>query len=568
MAIRNPWLNSFQRSYQDIRATLVEKLKAKVPEITDYSEGNIFMIIISVWAAIAEVLHYYIDNMARETFLTTARRYSSVYKHAKLVDYHIKSANPASVDLTLYLTGNEPIKAPLAIPINTEFQDINGNRWVTTKAYTWTPGTYSIPISVTEKQPASTGDMDFGVVNHEDIMVILTNVPAGKKYVEGSLVLKVGDQTWTQVESFAYSTAYDKVYKVEVNNEMLPVILFGNGKFGMKPEIGSRLSGRYYITTGANGNVGRASFDKAPTFITNAAPTATVTNYNSATSGSDYEGFETLKEHIPLSIRTLGVAITKEDYEAIAKIAAGVDKSYVNYICGRFVEIYITPEGGGIASQTLLEAVAKTLSKSKVITTSVTIKPTREAMVYLEADITGHPSYSPVDIDNQIRRALISKYNYNTSEINLPVRLSDIYSLIDQQPLVNYLKITKLYLIPLVYAVSEVALQAEMLVTSYAQAYYNYKETLVNIVEVLTSSTFKVTDTHGAVVNGTFGSPFTMATAEFSVTLTLGYSSSRYNVGDKYQFSVQAMNDDLLPFNYTIPIIRTENIKLNIHETV
>ena len=53
-----------------------------------------------------------------------------------------------------------------------------------------------------------------------------------------------------------------------------------------------------------------------------------------------------LKQHIPLSIKTLGVAITREDYEAIAQLVPGVDKSYVDYQCGKFVTVYITPDGG------------------------------------------------------------------------------------------------------------------------------------------------------------------------------------------------------------------------------
>ena len=83
MGITNKWLNPYQRSYQQIKAKLIEGLtniKDKNGDIliTDYSEGNILIIILSLFAAIAEVLHYYIDNVARETFLPTARKYDSL----------------------------------------------------------------------------------------------------------------------------------------------------------------------------------------------------------------------------------------------------------------------------------------------------------------------------------------------------------------------------------------------------------------------------------------------------------------------------------------------------------
>ena len=59
MGITNKWLNPYQRSYQQIKAKLVESLMGLKDSqgqklITDYSEGNILIIILSLFAAIAE----------------------------------------------------------------------------------------------------------------------------------------------------------------------------------------------------------------------------------------------------------------------------------------------------------------------------------------------------------------------------------------------------------------------------------------------------------------------------------------------------------------------------------
>ena len=79
--LKNPWLDVFSRSYQSIKSQLVQNMRTKLPEVTDYSEGNIFIILLSMWSSVAEVIHYYLDNMARETFFISARRYSSLVKH-------------------------------------------------------------------------------------------------------------------------------------------------------------------------------------------------------------------------------------------------------------------------------------------------------------------------------------------------------------------------------------------------------------------------------------------------------------------------------------------------------
>lgn len=48
MSTSNNWLNPYQRSFNDIKAKLISELRLQIPEITDYSEGNIFVIIISI----------------------------------------------------------------------------------------------------------------------------------------------------------------------------------------------------------------------------------------------------------------------------------------------------------------------------------------------------------------------------------------------------------------------------------------------------------------------------------------------------------------------------------------
>jgi hypothetical protein len=56
--ITNKWLNPYQRSFQQIKAKLIESLttikdKNGQTLITDYSEGNILIIILSLFAATA-----------------------------------------------------------------------------------------------------------------------------------------------------------------------------------------------------------------------------------------------------------------------------------------------------------------------------------------------------------------------------------------------------------------------------------------------------------------------------------------------------------------------------------
>ena len=135
----NKWTNPKRRSFQEIRQDLVAKLTSITDSngnqlITDVSEGNILIIILSLFAGIAEMLHFYIDNMARESFISTARRYDSVAAIGDLVDYKPRAANAATVDvvLTRQLDGAQT-QVNKVIPHGTIFKDTAGNTWMVTE---------------------------------------------------------------------------------------------------------------------------------------------------------------------------------------------------------------------------------------------------------------------------------------------------------------------------------------------------------------------------------------------------------------------------------------------------
>lgn len=443
--ITNPWLTAYQRSFNQIKTSILGNLSRRMPEITDYTEGNIFILIISIFSGIAEVLHYYIDNIARETFFPTALRYSSLVKHATLVDYPMKLAIPSTCDLTLYLSTGEAMNTNITIPSDTIFTSTDGKTWISTREVTFVSGTYSCLVPV--KQWESNGVTSLGTYVEDNVIYLSNNSTDNKKIANDSVVLQVNNELWTRVESFATYGPNDKVFKVGVSNDRTPYLIFGDGQFGKKPNNGSILNYSCYLTYGSEGNIDENSFSEVPATISSLQDNLAVTNIEPASGGSDYETFDMLKDHIPLSVRTLGVAITKEDYEAIAKLMPGVNKAYVEYDCIRWVTIYITPDGGGIATQSLIDEVSRRFDNAKVVTTSVDIYSTQECLIYLQAEITGKKSYNSTDISTQVKQTLVQAYSYDTSDVNKVVRISDLYALIDNCTMVDYANITGLYLL-------------------------------------------------------------------------------------------------------------------------
>nr|UWD77181.1 MAG: baseplate J-like protein [Bacteriophage sp.]UWI35249.1 MAG: baseplate J-like protein [Bacteriophage sp.] len=573
MGITNKWLNPYQRSYQQIKAKLVESLMGlKDPQgqklITDYSEGNILIIILSLFAAIAEVLHYYVDNMARETFLSTARRYDSVVKHGALVDYHARAAIAATVDVILSrsITGNS-IGAKLTIPHGTLFTDSSGNSWLSARDVIWYSNvtTCKVPIIQHERYTASALN-NMVIPTGDRVILNLGTLPNGKYYEQGSMSLQIGGETWVLVDTFAKSKPTDKHFMVSVDEALNPYIMFGDGTFGKKPAAGAKITNVvFYLTNGTQGNVKSNTITSVPSVISSSITDATVSNAYDAGGGSNYENFTMLKEHIPLSVKTLGVAITKEDFESLAMLVDGVNKAKADYECGRKLTIYISPDGGAVASSELINRVYNLLSQRAPMTTWLKVKSAGKVQIILEMDVTGKKSYKTAEIQTQILTALYNAYSPEQAQIGGSVRVSDIYALIDNLSTVDYLHLTKFYIKPwptTIYGNKELNLgQFKLNKAKGSMTYY---------ITFNSSTTFIVRSvSNGYVTTGSVGSSIQIIDKANGFDFSLDIQNNSYQSGYRYSITVSEPNHDYEDPGFNLPVFENASqLTLTVNEIV
>ena len=573
MGITNKWLNPYQRSYQQIKAKLVESLMGlKDPQgqklITDYSEGNILIIILSLFAAIAEVLHYYVDNMARETFLSTARRYDSVVKHGALVDYHARAAIAATVDVILSrsITGNS-IGAKLTIPQGTLFTDSSGNSWLSARDVIWYSNvtTCKVPIIQHERYTASAFN-NMVIPTGDRVILNLGTLPNGKYYEQGSMSLQIGGETWVLVDTFAKSKPTDKHFMVSVDEALNPYIMFGDGTFGKKPAAGAKITNVvFYLTNGTQGNVKSNTITSVPSVISSSITDATVSNAYDAGGGSNYENFTMLKEHIPLSVKTLGVAITKEDFESLAMLVDGVNKAKADYECGRKLTVYISPDGGAVASSELINRVYNLLSQRAPMTTWLKVKSAGKVQIILEMDVTGKKSYKTAEIQTQILTALYNAYSPEQAQIGGSVRLSDIYALIDNLSTVDYLHLTKFYIKPwptTIYGNKELNLgQFKLNKAKGSMTYY---------ITFNSSTTFTVRSvSNGYMATGTVGNSIQVIDKANGFDFSLDIQNNNYQSGYRYSITVSEPNHDYEDPGFNLPVFENASqLTLTVKEIV
>lgn len=563
--LTNPWIRSYQRSYQSIKAQLLEDL-ANIKDdngnqlITDLSDGNILVIILSMFAAIAESLHFYIDNTAQESFLSTARKYDSVVKLGRLVDYHPKAATAARVDVRLN-RNTSATGAVVTIPKGTEFQDTAGNTWLSTRPVTM--GAYVDHVNIPliqhsfynlDKLEGLSLSIDTADTTKPflSIMISLGSIEGGL-YEQGTLQLEIDGKPWVEVTSFAYSKEGDRHFIVETDDDGIPYIIFSN--YVSSTSIGERITkASCYITQGSSGNVAANSITSVPSIISSILETATIFNVEAAGGGTNYEDIQTLKQNIPLSVRTTGVAITKQDFIDQALLVSGVREVALEYECGKKMTLYVAAANGLIAAEDILESVRNQLKPSLPISTELTVKSVGKNLMVLDIEVIGKRGFTQDNINDEVMTALMTSYAPENSSIGSSVRISDIYALVDNCKSVDYLHLNKFYVTPWpklivgygvmefsTFRIEKVSIKTTYLIVMTGDTVYTlYSVTGGFIKKNIPISSTRIVDTHNQ-------NTFTMAL------------SGDLRPGNKYQFTLTNTDTDYSETNYSVPVLESES---------
>ena len=557
MKVYNDWIGYLDRNYQTIKTKLLNNLAEKVPEITDHSDSNILVVVIGIFSGIAEMLNYYIDNMARESFITTARKYSSIVKLTRLIDYRIKAMVPSSVDLYIYFYNSDetPFTTTVVniIPLGTKFTTKNNIEFITISDIIIPTGVNYIKIPVVQKTAVTGKSLGLTTAIPDQVYSI------GDNYVDSSITLKIAGVIWNYKETLGRSKPTDRDFIVEISGSKEAYIRFGDNINGAIPEVGQEIVVDYYTSLGKLGNVEINNIVNSSINFTTlfGIPKYVIDQPLKATAGTDYEDIERIRRSAPLSLRTLLRAVTSQDYEDIALLAPGVDKAKVLFNCGKYVYLYISPNGGGIPSSWFLTSVENYFHNKRMVTTFVKALPVGESHIVLNIDVTAKFRMDGIQTKEDIKKVLLTEYSYDNMGINGAIRQSDIYALVDNLPKVDYLKIIYLSVIPYVKHLSDVDRILNYQLKVNIGSITNHKWLIKwdgNFMKLFKDNT--------ELVNLTIGSTYT----DPGNVITLNILPGDYEIGDEWEFKTLPVNNDIVIEDYSIPILKEENLVINVSE--
>jgi len=572
MALGNNWVNYLQRSYKSIKTSIINRMSSIVPEITDYSESNIFIIIVGIFAGLIEQLNYYIDNLARELYLPTARRYSSLIKITRLIDYRVKAKIGATVDLKItavdssgdpvLLQNNETLNSGLIV------KDSAGVEFITERKVTIFANTSSAVVGA--RQRVAVIDENIGTTSSTSSQIFELN----DDYQDNTLQITINSISWELVDTFSFSGPNDNHFIVEVDQNKQAWLVFGDDINGAIPPNGQSIFATYYKCSGIGGILEAntiTTWDSEPTppVQTPVISGYNVTNELSSVGGLDEEGIEDIRKHAPLSLRTLYKAVTNNDHKDLCLLVPGVNKVDLEFNTEKkAIYFYIAPDGGGTASSLLLTDVEDYFSTRKILTSTVSAFAAGETKLRLTLTVVLKFRRNPNQAETDIKEALQESFGFSNSDVNKKIRRSDIIALIDNLDKVDYLSLDRITTKPYprinngsnqlesnwyieVQTTSSSILKWRLAVTSSTIAYlyyiYNGQESFDSKVTINVSDpgTTDHTSSNGVIKIGMWGS---------------------FSIGDEWIFYTYPYNEDIVFEDNTIPIFDEAELILNIEE--
>lgn len=554
MPLNNPFLSYIGRSYEQIKQAALNYLAILTPEITDNNDSNILVRMLNVWAGIAEMIGYYVDNMAREQFLSNCRLYWSAIKIARQYDYRVASSQAASVRIkfTYQNTGTSAFTG-VNIPAGTQIQTDTGIIFTTVEDLILPPSTLNTiegfvdAVNTTQVTGLSLGTSD-GTANQE---FVIDDAVGGF-----SVTTIVGGVTvWSSQETLAYSIPTDQDFVQTVNESKKVIIRFGDGVAGAIPNLSDTIEVNYTRTDGEDGNVDANTLTTAVGAIpTPSGFTLTITNPDRASGGATVESLTSLKRNIPRLIRTKNRAVTEQDFIDIGNLHPQVQQTSVVFECGKTVDVYIVPIGGGIAASTLVTDVENWYDPRKIITTNLNVFPAGEIRLQLQITLRVLANYIQADVVSNVRTNLLDFFSPENQQIGGTVHVGDIYEVIENTQGVS--SSTVVSLVPVPYARPSAANINQVLAWTRAIQPANTSTDFWEI-KFTAATTFQLLKNNNFLGSFSTGTTITQPEIVFTVTGT-------YSIPDTFTFyTYPYSSNDLDLQEQSIPTALTADILIN-----
>ncbi len=454
------------RDYNSLLAAMRALVPDKLPEWKDpASEADFGNVLLQLFAHMGDILSYYQDRIANESFLGTARTRRSIIHHLRLISYRLATAAPAAAKLRLTFpaatNGIVTVKRGFAFATKSRkdspsvrFEYTGPNFDIDCSALSVVAGRKPFPTEISVEEGRTIRNEILGPSDGSPNqrfrlaqagLILRSEGQASGINKDVSLQTELGGviHEWAMQESLAFSRAGRNDFAVEIDADDRAEIVFGDGAFGAVPPPGSTIRVDYRVGGGERGNMGPDSIQTIVDAPALALAGAKVTNPKPATGGAERESIEHAVTHAPQVFRSLKRAVTSDDYEALALKYKGVGKVRAESTNWNTVKLYVAPQGGGQVSDVLRANLLAYFADKRPVSTIIEIENVDYVKVYVEARVDIQSYYSQADMKEKVQRAAGGLLAFGAVDFARPIYLSKFYEKIEAIEGVNFVTITE-----------------------------------------------------------------------------------------------------------------------------
>lgn len=461
-----PVIDYMARDYESLLQAMRERIPQKLPEWRDYaSEADFGNVLLELFAHLGDILSFYQDRVANESFLGTAQTRRSTIEHLRLIGYELGTAAPAAAGLALavpasvtasvtlnrgdaFATRSQKNKPSVRFeynreaPLTIEFAAVPVDPATGRRVYT------PVPVEQGRLFVENLGTSD-GTPNQRFTLartgLILRPPGAAQSGQDVTVLTTLGTTTenWTLQETLAFSQSAQRDFAVQVDADDRATIVFGDGTFGALPSAGATVTATYRTSGGAAGNVPAGAIATILDAPQLALLGATVTNPAPASGGADRESIEHAVQHAPAVFRSLRRAVTAADYEQIALSFKGVSKVRAAATGWNEITLYVAPEGMGNVSDVLEANLKSYFEDKRMVSQIIEIRDVSYVPVMVTAQVKVESFYVRGDVVAQLQRAAAELLDFDRVGFGETVYLSKFYERCQEVPGVVFVNITE-----------------------------------------------------------------------------------------------------------------------------
>lgn len=370
------------RDYEGFRNSMIEMLKVKIPEYSDFSQSDVGIVLIELLAYNLDLLSFYNDKVANELFLETAMERGSVARLSSMLGYKLRESSPSHFKQVFEIIPQEtPFTIPKGYVIQTEESTAEQSvQFETDEALVIPPqcngletdeeGNYLYSVNITQGYSV-VGEVVGSSNGATNQTFLLDYAPVVADSVEIYVNEGMGFERWELKDNFLDSTASSKHYTLFIADDGTATIKFGNGVSGKIPDIrNNNILANYRVGGGTIGNVGVKTIVKMPQKLADIK--STFNPEEAYIKGRDKEDIEEARIKAPASIGTKYGVVTLADFKNLALTVTGITRA--NAVRGEdystIVNVYYLPDGT-IPNDQLEETMTELYDERKLVGTHV-----------------------------------------------------------------------------------------------------------------------------------------------------------------------------------------------------